>query len=521
MRNRILSVIIFIAFFSLSAQAQLTRIVFKKWGNYHNLLGIKAGDQNGDGINDFWLGNHDSTGQGYLELYYGGDPIDTIPKMRLKCMVYLNAIKAASIDLNGDGYNDLILSESRLHELKVYFGGPLLDTIPDMVIPFPDTTAWSSLFYNSTNKWIDFDGDGVQELLVRYYYQESWHRPFLAFYKTGSEFTGEPYRICYLDTGYYTVDYYRYEVGDFNGDGCTDLFEYIKHPDDPDDKSLMVIYGNSDFNFDDRFVFKLYSDSVVSDFTEYTLAFPDMDGDGKDDFIHVNHITYQYPWYMDKKITTGGYPPFEYKLAWRAFNDQLRGSDARPLPSPGDFNGDGKPEFLGGTEFSEYLWLGGNPRTRDMVADQKFEGYMGRGLIGDVTGDGVDDFITSTITNRYVTQPGFAVIFAGDRTFVSVKDEAEQSVPESVKIEAYPNPFNPSTKLSYTVPSTGWVTLSIYNISGELMVQRDLGEKYAGSYEEEINLGKTGAASGVYFAEITFVSGSDVKKEKVKLQLLK
>ena len=85
----------------------------------------------------------------------------------------------------------------------------------------------------------------------------------------------------------------------------------------------------------------------------------------------------------------------------------------------------------------------------------------------------------------------------------------------------YPNPFNPTTKIKFTLTSTGVVTLSIVSVSGELIEKRELGEVPPGSYEEEINLGSKNAASGVYFAEITLKTGSEVKKERVKLQLLK
>ena len=104
---------------------------------------------------------------------------------------------------------------------------------------------------------------------------------------------------------------------------------------------------------------------------------------------------------------------------------------------------------------------------------------------------------------------------------VSVQDENPYSVPSSLKVEAYPNPFNPTTKIKYTLTTTGSVTLSIVSISGELIDLRDLGEIPPGSYEQAINLGSQNAASGVYFAEITLKSGSEVKKERVKLQLLK
>lgn len=522
MRKTIFSTILMMIFLSFAVDAQLTRIIFKKWGNYTRMLGIKAGDQNSDGINDFWLANHDSSGIGYLELYYGGDSIDTIPKISLRCIASPSGISASVLELNGDQYADLILHQRPWEnppELKIYFGGPLLNTIPDLVIPFADTLALFANFYNSVNRRIDFDGNGMQELALRYQYAHPSNRSFLAFYKTGSEFTGVPHKICYLDTIYYSSDYSHYQMGDLNGDGCTDIFELASDPYNHDNNKLHVIYGNPAFNFDDHFVFDYHNDST--DFSDLTDIFPDMDGDGKDDFLHVD-MTNQYPYWIDTKITTGGYPPFEHKLAWRGFNSQEVGPEyTRPLPSPGDFNGDGKPEYLRNLGYSEWLWLGGNPGNTGMVANQKFYGYNGRGMIGDVTGDGVDDFITSTITNPSIINYGFAVIFAGDRTFVSVNDTEDPAVPKTIKVEAFPNPFNPSTRISYTIPTVGSVTLSVYTVSGELIEKRELGEISPGSYEEEINLGSQNAASGVYFAEITLKSGSDVKKERVKLQLLK
>ncbi|MCA0388287.1 MAG: T9SS type A sorting domain-containing protein, partial [Bacteroidetes bacterium] len=143
------------------------------------------------------------------------------------------------------------------------------------------------------------------------------------------------------------------------------------------------------------------------------------------------------------------------------------------------------------------------------------------GFVGDVTGDGVDDLALVYDYDGNSTGYGYAVIVAGDRNLVSVQDNNPSSVPSSLKLEAYPNPFNPTTKIKYTLTTTGSVTLSIVSVSGELIEKRELGERLPGSYEEEINLGSKNAASGIYIAEITLNSGSEVKKERVKLQLLK
>jgi len=34
-------------------------------------------------------------------------------------------------------------------------------------------------------------------------------------------------------------------------------------------------------------------------------------------------------------------------------------------------------------------------------------------------------------------------------------------------IKSYPNPFNPSTTIEFTLPESGYATLRIYNIAGQ------------------------------------------------------
>ena len=36
-------------------------------------------------------------------------------------------------------------------------------------------------------------------------------------------------------------------------------------------------------------------------------------------------------------------------------------------------------------------------------------------------------------------------------------------------MQNYPNPFNPSTTITFAIPETGEVTLSIYNLRGQLI----------------------------------------------------
>ena len=94
----------------------------------------------------------------------------------------------------------------------------------------------------------------------------------------------------------------------------------------------------------------------------------------------------------------------------------------------------------------------------------------------------------------------------GQITEVQLNSEPSATKPLSFYLSAnFPNPFNPHTKLQIDLPETAEITLSIYNLHGQLirrLVTQKLG---AGSYLIEWDgLDKTGeaAASGTYFCHL-------------------
>ncbi|MBW7872447.1 MAG: T9SS type A sorting domain-containing protein [Ignavibacteria bacterium] len=469
-------------------------------------------DQNGDGYNDILIADVDN-GISNIKIFPGGPLMDTIPFWQVKI-----DFTAVTIDINGDGYRDIVTFPSvGASHLAVYYGGPLLDTIPDYLIQFPIPSSATGMIVNSAGSRIDMNGDGIEELAFWY---GQWPNDTLYFYETGSKFTGVPKQR-------YAGELFNQKMdsplmfGDINGDGCSDLWIELYDPTLPNTNTRYnVIYGDPEFNLAERFSYQHDGTGYIMDgLTIASRIISDFNGDGKDDWLHPNDGQYLY--FYGKMVNSGGYPPTEFPTAYRGLNTQDRGPLLGFKMDVGDVNGDGIQDLMLSIGYSEqWLWLGGIPKWGN-TANKKFNGATGRGFVGDVTGDGVDDLALVYDYDGNSYGYGYAVIVAGDRNLVSVGDGEEPQIPNTLRLVTYPNPFNPSTKISYTVPSTGGVTISIYNVSGELIEQRDLGERFAGSYEEEINLGKTGASSGVYFAEITFTSGTDVKKERVKLQLLK
>ncbi len=74
----------------------------------------------------------------------------------------------------------------------------------------------------------------------------------------------------------------------------------------------------------------------------------------------------------------------------------------------------------------------------------------------------------------------------------------------------FPNPFNPSTSISYSIPEGGLVTLSVFDLNGREVAQLVSGEQNAGSYSVEFSGDKL--PSGIYYYRLTANSFGAVQK---------
>jgi hypothetical protein len=74
----------------------------------------------------------------------------------------------------------------------------------------------------------------------------------------------------------------------------------------------------------------------------------------------------------------------------------------------------------------------------------------------------------------------------------------------------YPNPFNPGTNIKFSLPSTNYSTLKIYNTLGEEVTVLLNKELIAGTYEIEWDA--SGVPSGVYFYQLKTKGFVEIKK---------
>ncbi|MFC2119862.1 T9SS type A sorting domain-containing protein [Bacteroidota bacterium] len=89
------------------------------------------------------------------------------------------------------------------------------------------------------------------------------------------------------------------------------------------------------------------------------------------------------------------------------------------------------------------------------------------------------------------------------KDFLTTVDDFELS-------QNYPNPFNPSTTIKFSLPSSGYATLKIYNALGEEVAVLMDNELTSGAYEVEWNA--SGLPSGVFFYQLKTEGFLETKK---------
>jgi len=94
-------------------------------------------------------------------------------------------------------------------------------------------------------------------------------------------------------------------------------------------------------------------------------------------------------------------------------------------------------------------------------------------------------------------------------------------VPEEYALfENYPNPFNPNTIIKFGVPKESDVSLKVYNILGEEVINLVNEKMKAGYYEVEFNATSHSGnvrnlTSGIYFYQLK--AGSFIQTKKMVL----
>jgi hypothetical protein len=156
------------------------------------------------------------------------------------------------------------------------------------------------------------------------------------------------------------------------------------------------------------------------------------------------------------------------------------------------------------------MWNGEYTDIPAMGSDSSAEtaGYM---ELGGIPSFKLYNAITGSITDLYVdgsvdgwTNNGVSIITLSDMA----------PIPSVVALNnSYPNPFNPSTTVSFSIPVEMNVDLKVYDISGRVVGELMSGMQSQGLYEITWDAGNN--ASGLYFVRL--VAGSEMHTQKIML----
>jgi hypothetical protein len=147
-----------------------------------------------------------------------------------------------------------------------------------------------------------------------------------------------------------------------------------------------------------------------------------------------------------------------------------------------------------------------------LVAYYRFDQYEDLG----VRSDGADDIRDFSVNANHGDSEGHPQLVPST-ALTAVENTFVHTPIDFCLFQNCPNPFNPSTKIRFTVSDFGFVNLRIYDVLGLQIATLVNEEKKPGTYEVEFDAsnllnGKAGLSSGVYFYTLRVSDFVETKK---------
>ena len=388
---------------------------------YRGYLGdviAPAGDVNGDGFGDIIVGSPDYTTNGinyygHAFLYYGGaDGPEATPAWEFRGDIDdgdFGVSVACAGDVNGDGYDDILVGEPDWDDDMIFDGGRVWFWYGSAAGLDPDNADeyfredLGADFGECVGSAGDLNGDGYDDLFICNwgidrievaYGSAGGVGPYVTDWGYSPGFTGS--RFAYSACG----------AGDINGDGYDDLI--VGNPyHDPGQYGVYVFLGGAGG------LGTLPSDYVepadTSALAGWSLAAAgDIDGDGYADVIVgcPNDVAGQGKLCIHRGSAAG----LESDATWVIEEDADMSSLGRRALCGGDVNGDGYADVLarmliddgdGNYTTRVNLHLGGFAGLGDdpawTIESDTDESFHGVNSVGDINGDGFGDIAIGDI----------------------------------------------------------------------------------------------------------------------------
>jgi FlgD Ig-like domain/FG-GAP repeat len=462
----------------------------------HTLFGtqiVSLGDQNGDGYADFIISDFRFSAYMYL----GGPTLSSAPFLRINSIQ--NRISNIG-DIDGDSIPDFVSNGRGPSDwrLNAYLSGGGLDTVRDL---------WfgqdSLLPVGFTVNGGDINSDGSPELIsTEFSFQKLGLFELREPIDSIPDFVITPQNLESNEFSAFAVGIIS---GDFNGDDTIDIATSF-HPRFGSGE-LWFYWGGDAFDTIPDLIIKRPgpSSDEYQLFGRTLINLGDVNGDGYDDiYAHPGNSedTLGFIYYCGPVIDT--------------IPDVIFSDNTLHAAAAGDVNNDGFMDLITsfGFQANSFSWVnvyyGG--ANMDSLIDIRIDvedipGYrilwgMNVAGIGDVNGDGIDDFAVANVRN----DSGQVYIFAGAGLVTDVEIIDEPSLPNDFELyQDYPNPFNPETTIEFSLVEREHVSLEVYNVLGQRV--RDLVNESLSSGHYRVGWDGTDnsqklVASGMYYYKL-------------------
>ncbi len=325
------------------------------------------------------------------------------------------------------------------------------------------------------------------------------------------------FNIEFEDNGWTNWSGYNISVGDLDGDGLKEIYnvgyEYYH----------IIVYENTG---QDQYEYQtdFYGSSQFYERANQGLLVHDINNDGSNELFILTSGTNTLTGTLLEpgRFYVAGNIDDVSTLSFADFNYFASYSGGLRQIIIGDADSDGNPNLYLAGHYNESLYdweyNGGNPllienySERIIFMDDTTDNYIpgndqgklrvAKLFTGDIDNDDKNDIVFSSASFAPDKPHLFMIEYDGT---LNIKNK-ETTPPNSISIfQNFPNPFNPDTKITYSLNSAEYISLKIYDLSGKLVYIAYEGIQNAGFHNvswKGVNNKNQLVSSGVYFCQL-------------------